>query len=328
MLTCDRQLQRTRKAQATFKTATAFAKPAASRPAPSRPVSRPSSRVPSTSSSTSSSSVARTDRSIDAHIERITKARRSPTSSARPSPVTSRKVSPVQPLLIKKKPHPVDLARIDDKLAHLSVAPLVARSKPMVPTLRSCLKTSATATSSKSVRFINYGGWNIHSVRAFQPDSRPNTFIPLPEADLLQPTQRGRQCGPVYAGNYQLVLPNQEIRWPPSEPEEPDFHGESSPSRCRSCARAAARRTPAIRYLPNPVSVWCDECMANPAKRPHFSPPLDYHGEHDYLDTCPGPHHHTQDTCQYMRCAFKANVQWLYANYPERYEACDAILNE
>jgi hypothetical protein len=72
-LNCDRQLRKTRSAQATYKTTSAFAKskPAVSTPAQSRPASRPVSRVPSTSSSTSSSSAARTERSVDAHIERV-----------------------------------------------------------------------------------------------------------------------------------------------------------------------------------------------------------------------------------------------------------------
>ena len=72
------QLRKTRAAQATYKTASAFAKPRPAAPTPaqsrlaSRPVSRPASRVPSsTESVTSSSSSARIERSIDAHIERV-----------------------------------------------------------------------------------------------------------------------------------------------------------------------------------------------------------------------------------------------------------------
>ena len=45
----------------------------------------------------------------------------------------------------------VDLAVVDDRLARLSVAPLVViKAKPKV---------------SKSVRFVEYGGWNIHSIK-------------------------------------------------------------------------------------------------------------------------------------------------------------------
>ncbi len=67
--------------------------------------------------------------------------------------------------------------------------------------------------------------------------------------------------------------------------------------------------------------------MSDPGRRPYYVPALDDDGEDDHLDTCQGPHYHADD-CQYLRCAYKANVRWLYANYPDRYEACDAILND
>jgi len=82
MLTFHRQLRKTRDAQARCKTALAFAKPAqaASRPARSRSVSKPASRIPLSSSATSSSSsAARSERSIDAHIGRVSHLFRSTT---------------------------------------------------------------------------------------------------------------------------------------------------------------------------------------------------------------------------------------------------------
>lgn len=81
-LTFHPQLQKTRDAQARYKTTSAFAKPAkaASRPAQSRSVSKPASRIPSSSSATASSSfIARSERSIDAHIERVSHSFRSTT---------------------------------------------------------------------------------------------------------------------------------------------------------------------------------------------------------------------------------------------------------
>jgi hypothetical protein len=262
----------------------------------------------------------------------ISKARekRSPPASSRPTPVTSRRVSPVtQPLIIRKRSAPVDLAHVDNKLARLSVAPLALalKTKPVVLAVRSCLKITASARAAKSVRFVNYGGWNIHRIRAFQPDTAPNTFIQLTDAVLCHPTAWGRDKGPVYPGNYSIVLPDKEIRWPPPDHDGP-IRRATIPSRCLTCAQVAAQGTPHIRYRPVQVSVWCQDCLADPARRPYYVPPLDDDGDDDYLDTCPGPHNKTPQECQYYSCAFKANVLWLYANYIERYKQCDDILND
>lgn len=201
----------------------------------------------------------------------------------------------------------------------LDVPRLLEHSLPNVPQLLEHLK--------KYIDSDFLGGWNIHQVKAFQPDSTPNTVLPLDQADLLQPTFRGRQKGPVYDGSYQLVVPDREIRWPPPEHDGPVTNGSRTapPSACRSCARAAAEGSSLIRYRPQQVSVWCSTCMSDPGRRPYYVPALDDDGEDDHLDTCQGPHYHAED-CQYLRCAYKANVRWLYANYPDRYEACDVIL--
>ncbi len=93
--------------------------------------------------------------------------------------------------------------------------------------------------SKKYIDSDSLGGWNIHQVKAFQPDSTPNTVLPLDQADLLQPTIRGRQKGPVYDGSYQLVVPDREIRWPPPEHDGPVTNESRTapPSACRSCVR-------------------------------------------------------------------------------------------
>ncbi|KAE8446557.1 hypothetical protein EG329_011889 [Mollisiaceae sp. DMI_Dod_QoI] len=305
------RLRKVREAQATYKTSTAFKKPAP-KPAQLRPASRPVSRVPSTTSTLSSSSsrVARTERSVEAHIERVSRARvkSSPISSSRPSPVNSRKVSPIQPLQVKKRLPVVDLAQVSDSLAELSIQPLSVA--PRVPTLRSCLKTEA-ALKPKVVHFVEYGGWNLHGIRTFQPDSPPNTFIPPSDAEILQPLHR--QVGDVYPGSYRLVGQTSQIRWPPPD-DGPSRRGYDSlpPSRCPLCAKAAARGTSRIRYRPQQVSVWCSACMASPARRPHDD------GHDDEEDDCYNVlHHHYPDTCAYFRNGWKANVRWLYDHYPE-----------
>lgn len=262
----------------------------------------------------------------------IAQARAKSPTSARSSPATSRKVTPTQPLLIKKQVRAtVDLAQVDEQLARLSVAPLAVKaSTPKAPALRSCLRSSTAASSTKprQVRFVEYGGWNIHGVKAFAPDSAPSTLLSLDDVTLIQPTQGGRQRGPVYDGSYSLVLPDREIRWPPPEHDGEVFEGRPQPS-CRACAMAASRGTPTIRYQTNMQSIWCSECLSAPDRRPFFTPALDLGDDDDFLDQCPGEKHHRHpETCHYFRSAYKANVVWLYAHYPERYEACNAILDD
>ncbi|EKD13451.1 uncharacterized protein L3040_002691 [Drepanopeziza brunnea f. sp. 'multigermtubi'] len=327
------RLRKVKAAQSTYKTSVFKA---VSKPAQPRPVSRPASRVPSSSSSSgvssSSSRSARTEDSINAHIQRVAKARAKSPASARSSPATSRKVTPIQPLLIKKQARAtVNLAEVDNDLARLSVAPLAVKaSKPEVPVLRSCLRSSTAARSTKprQVRFVDYGGWNIHGVKAFIPDSAPNSFVSLSDVDLLQPTQSGRQRGPVYDGNYSLAKPGHEIRWPPPTHDGEVFEGYEGypPQSCRACAMAASKGTPTTRYHANMQSIWCGECLSDPGRRPYFVPALDLDGD-DSLDRCPGgKHNHHHQTCQYFTSAYKANVNWLYAHYPERYDQCDAVL--
>ncbi|RDL37846.1 uncharacterized protein BP5553_05279 [Venustampulla echinocandica] len=216
------RLRKVRAAQATYKTSSAFAKPAVSIPVPNRPAEGPACRVQSTAPS-----AARRERAFDSHIERVTqaRARRSPPPSARSSPATPRKVSPVLPL--PQKSAAVDLARIDEQLAQLVVAPLAvkkAKPTPLVPALRSCLKTGAAA-SSKKVRFLNSRGWNIHRVRAYEPGiTPPNTFIPLEEAVLTQPSliRPCRNWGFLEESVRQMMGgSDQELRWPPVEHTEP-----------------------------------------------------------------------------------------------------------
>ncbi|KAG0651806.1 hypothetical protein D0Z07_1104 [Hyphodiscus hymeniophilus] len=329
------RLRKTRESQAASKTATASKpKVAVSKPVQSR--SAPGPRIPSTVSSSSSSSVARNDVSIDKHVKRITSARekRSPATSPRPSPATSRKVSPL--LITKKCAIVVDPAQVAERLSSLTVAPLRRKdTSPKVPTLRSCLKTVASAVD-KHVRFEEIGGWNVHGLRAFQQDSAPNTFLSLAEATLSQPTpfeirgdmllEEGRPSrtkGLCHPGNY-VLRGGRELRWPPPENDFPVKDCYLLP-RCIACAQQAARGSPLTRYLPGPVSVRCSDCMSDPSKRLEFSPALDHNGEEDDLDTCDGEHR-TDGSCHYGQYATKASVRWLYANYPERYPGLDDLL--
>ncbi|CZR56395.1 uncharacterized protein PAC_06283 [Phialocephala subalpina] len=326
------RLRKTRDAQATYKTSTAFKKPTP-KPATtlSRSISRPTSRVPSATSDTSSltSRLDRREKSINAHVSRVSRAREktSPVSSARPTPSNSRKVSPIQPLQIKKRPA-VDLAQLDESLAQLSIAPLAVA--PQLPALRSCLKTSA-AVERKAVHFVEYGGWNLHGIRTYQPDSAPNTFIPSFDAEISEPSIHARSRGPVHPGIYALVgQTEQQIRWPPPDHDSPVRPGYDSmpPSSCQACAKAAARGTSRIRYRPQQVSVWCSACMESTARLTRYSPALDDDGQDDDQDVCPNTqHHHYPDTCAYLRNGVVANILWLYAQYPERAAELYELLN-
>ncbi len=245
----------------------------------------------------------------------------------------SRKVSPIQPLLVKKQVRvTIDLAKVDDQLSRLSVAPLAVKTlTPQVPVLRSCLRSSTAAKSSepRRVRFVEYGGWNKHFVKAFTPDSAPNSFLSLADVTLIHPTN-GRQKGTQYDGSYSTLLPqSSEIRWPPPEYDGQITEGHTGlpPSSCRACHSAASRGTPVTRYQAQNQSIWCRNCLSLPARRLHFTPALDLDDD-DELDACPGPHHHTPETCWYYKSAVKANLNWLYTHYPERYDFCDAILDE
>ncbi|KAF8852539.1 hypothetical protein BDZ45DRAFT_763792 [Acephala macrosclerotiorum] len=326
------RLRRTRTAQSTYKTSTAFKKPT---PKPAmtqpRPISRPASRVPSATSDTSSSSsrLVRHEKSIEAHVSRVSRAREktSPVSSARPTPSSSRKVSPLQPLQIKKRPA-VDLAQLDESLARLSVLPLAV--VPKLPALRSCLKTSA-AIGRKAVHFVEYGDWNLHGIRTYQPDSPPNTFFSPFDAEISEPSIHARSHGVVHPGSYALVRQTeQQIRWPPPDHDGPVRPGYDSmpPSCCRACAKVAARGTSQIRYRPQQVSVRCSACMESTARLPSYSPALDDDGRDDDEDDCPNSiHHHYPETCAYFRNGFKANILWLYSEYPERATELYEILN-
>jgi hypothetical protein len=123
----------------------------------------------------------------------------------------------------------LEMSRGSWNILLLYVPQLLEHSTPNVPQLREHLK--------KYVDSDFLGGWNIHQVKAFQPDSPPNTVLPLDQADLFQPTFRGRQKGPVYDGSYQLVVPDREIRWPPPEHDGPVTNGSRTapPFPCRSC---------------------------------------------------------------------------------------------
>ncbi|KAH6707573.1 hypothetical protein BKA61DRAFT_697200 [Leptodontidium sp. MPI-SDFR-AT-0119] len=329
-----KHVERLRKVQAAkstyktsaFKTASKVAQPV------SRPVSRPTSRVPSTHSvvSSSPSSVARTDSSIDAHIQRITKARASRPNSARSSPATSRRVTPTQPLLIKKKMvlAKVDLTTVDSKLAKLSVAPSPAQAdKPSIPGLRSCLKNTLAGKLVKSVRFVEYGGWLRHGIRVHLPDSRPTSFISDPrrldQSLLRPPPTRGDSNS-----NYSLLSPSEEICWPP-QPWDPSFIGYPGvpPSSCLSCRLTASRGTPHTRSHANMQTIMCSECMSLPDRRKYFYPALDIRDDDPGCSTCHGSHDVDPEHCQIYQSAYKSNVYWLYSHYPERFDELDAILN-
>ncbi|KAK0122843.1 hypothetical protein ONS96_009873 [Cadophora gregata f. sp. sojae] len=326
-----KHVERLRKVQAakstyktsTFKTASKVAQP--------RPVSRPASRVPSSTHSTvsSSSSVARTDSSIDAHIQRITKARESRPNSSRSSPATSRRVTPTQPLLITKKmvSANVDLTTVDSKLAELSVAPSPAQArKPSVPGKPSCLKKATAGKSTKSVHFVEYGGWLNHYIRVFISDSAPNSFIPDPRSldytSLRPPPKTEDSCT-----NYKLQSSSLEICWPP-EHREPSFIGYpgAPPSSCLACRDAASKGTPHTRSHANMQSLFCKDCMDTPARRPFFTPAIEIGDDDDGCSNCQGPHHRSPETCQIFTSAYKSNVNWLYSHYPERWPELDAIL--
>jgi hypothetical protein len=238
--------------------------------------------------------------------------------------------------MTKRSAAVVDLAHIHDRLSRLAVAPLAVRNTtPMVPALRSCLKTVASAIV-KHVSFQEYGGWNVHGLRAFQQYSPPITFLSLDEATLLQPTpymvrdgrihedgRPSRTKGLVHPGHYRLVGAH-EIRWPPDDHDGAVTDCQLPPY-CRACAQLAGRGSLLTRYLPMQLTVRCSDCMSDASKRLTFSPALDHNGEEDELDTCSGEH--TDGSCHYGLYATKADVQWLYANYPERYPGLDALLN-
>jgi hypothetical protein len=186
----------------------------------------------------------------------------------------------------------------------------------MVPALRSCLKTTATR-SNKSVHFTESGGWNVHRIRAFQPDSCPNTFLSLADADVV-PSIRGR-VGPQDDGYYQLRRNDIQIRWPPLSRRLLSLAPRSR--RCFTNAMIAARLRPMGYHTPVTVlpskafSVGIAWTIQEGGA--FFVPALDDDGEDDCLDTCPGPHNHTPYTCQHFSCGYKANVKWLYSRYPE-----------
>ena len=170
----------------------------------------------------------------------------------------------------------------------------------------------------KHVSFHEYGGWNIHGLRAFQQDSPPITFLSLDKATLLQPTpymvrdgrihedgRPSRTMGLVHPGHYRLVGAR-EIRWPP-EDHDGAVTDCQLPPHCRACAQLAGRGSPLTRYLPMPLTVRCSDCMSDASKRLTFSPALDHNGEEDELDTCSGEH--TDGSCHYGLYATKANVR-------------------
>ncbi|PVH83027.1 hypothetical protein DL98DRAFT_569890 [Cadophora sp. DSE1049] len=328
LLIATEQLRKVQAAKSTYKTSTFKT---ASKVAQPRPVSRPASRVPSSTHSTvsSSPSVARTDSSIDAHIQRITRARESRPNSSRSSPATSRRVTPTQPLLVTKKTvsATVSLTTVDSKLAELSVAPSPAQAKkPSVPGKPSCLKKASAGKSTKSVHFVEYGGWLNHFIRVSTSDSAPNLFIPDPRSldyTLLRPPSETEDS----CTDYKLQSSSLEICWPP-EHRDPSFirYSGAIPSSCLACRDAASKRTPHTRSHANMQSLFCTDCMNTPARRPFFTPAIEIGDDDDGCSACQGPHHRSPETCQIFTSAYKSNVNWLYSHYPERWPELDAIL--
>lgn len=228
----------------------------------------------------------------------------------------------VAPLSFKKR------ATIDEAQVDQCVAPLALKTKPKVPAFRSCLKTNGASTKKK-VRLTEHNDWNVHHIWPFQRDSPPNTFIPHAEADLLQPTGIcSRTDCHFYFGEYHS-RGQYEIRYPPPEHGAADANrgSQEAPYRCHTCAQVASMGTSHTRYLATQQSIRCDKCMDDPDLRVTFHPALDDDGEFDNLDTCYGQAHSKDPDCQYILFGGKANVNWLYAHYPERYECCDELLD-
>lgn len=289
----------------------------ASPPAKSTPPSRPASRVPSTMSTIQSTSCAsRTERSVQAHIERISRSR----SGSPSATVVSLKVTPVQPLSAKSRSlsngmvapatamgwaNDLDLRVLDHKLEKLSVAPLkvvvVVRTKEVSArkstteealARKSCLCPIVfQAKSKKKVLIPEYGGYNVHRVRPFDRNSAPNEVLTHSEFHIKQPTWFNPRDEVEYASVY-LPHPagdDRELRWPPPLHNGPLLPGARCPaSYCRDCFRKTRLGVQGIRYRSQQASHWCKSCTEDREKfMTWFNPVLDYDGEEDHKDNYP-----------------------------------------
>ena len=223
---------------------------------------------------------------------------------------------------------PVDLLTVDSLLADLSVATSPAQAeKPSVPVKRSCLKNTSAGKSTKSVRFVEYGGWLRHGIRVYSLDSCPTSFILDPRCldhSLFRPP-------PIYEdsnSNHSFLSPTTEICWPPDQ-REPSIilYPGVPPGNCLSCRDMSSRGTPVTRYLVNMQTIMCSDCLSLPLRRMHLVPALDLSDDDPECTSCQGRHYLDPENCQIYQSAFKSNAKWIYAHYPERIDALDAILN-
>jgi len=186
-----------------------------------------------------------------------------PASSSRiPSPKTRAKILTAQPIEV-----PVTTT-------------LPAPNQP----LRPCLKPARQRTVPvKTARFIEYGGWNLHDFRPFDPEEPANVFIPVEDAEISQPT-----CGG--PATYQTVegMSGVEIRWP--DPDTPKEELEDKPPgksywKCHWCVNLANMGRIPTSHQMNMPTVLCESCMLEPeVRKVRWSPALDYNGEDDHLD--------------------------------------------
>jgi hypothetical protein len=168
-------------------------------------------------------------------------------------------------------------------LAEMEVAPL-ALTKPVVPALRSCLKTAPSTSSKKVVFKPEWDDWNLHQFRAFQREDPPNTFILPEEADLIQPHYT--YSNPEVVPEYSHPVPGYEYRYAPQE-YVPTTQGVANPYevflKCSECAYSATVATPLATYYGKEHGeftpcVWCEDCL-------DFNPSSAWPPQSDLQDT-------------------------------------------